>query len=164
MFITLPQRGDGLLFTVNAALHSSSQSIHQRAWFLPLVLQCRNKKPSLKEAKQPSDFRNQKAHSLTALFYSEKSHNAYKNWGLMEETHLCKASIDGPQSLLSRKCRTNSSRIKPIEESVPNSCGICTIKPNNVLESTTQTVALVTHQGAGHRSPAPPASRCSRDS
>ena len=94
--------------------------------FLPLVLQFRNKKPSLKEAKQPSDFRNQKAHSLIALFYSEESRNAYKNWGLMEETHLCKASIDGPQSLLSRKCRTNSPRIKRIDESLPNSCGMCT--------------------------------------
>ena len=50
--------------------------------FLPLLLQCRDKKPSLKEAKQPSDFRNQKAHSLTALFYSEESRNAYKSWRL----------------------------------------------------------------------------------
>ena len=75
----------------------------------------------------------------------------------MEETRLYKASIDEPQSLLSRKCRTNSPQIEPIEEIVPSSCGICIIKPINVLDSTTQTVALVTHQGPGHRSPAPPA-------
>ena len=128
-----------------------------RRGFLSLLLQCRDKKPSLKETKQPSDFRNQKAHSLTALFYSKESHNVYKSWGLTEETRLYKASIDGPQSLLSRKCRTNSPRIKPIEEIVPSSSGICTIKPMNVLDSTTQTVALVTHQGRGHRSPAAPA-------
>ena len=40
---------------------------------------------------------------------------------------------------------------------MPSSCGICTIKPINVLDSTTQTVALVTYQGRGHRSPAPSA-------
>ena len=31
------------------------------------------------------------------------------------------------------------------------------LNPENVRDSTTQTVALVTHQGPGHRSPAPPA-------
>ncbi|MEC8545215.1 MAG: hypothetical protein VXY89_16865, partial [SAR324 cluster bacterium] len=116
-----------------------------------------NDKISRTQTKRQTGFQNRKAHSLTALFYSKEFRNVYKSWGLTEETHLCKASIDGPQSLLSRKCRTNSSRIKPIEESVPSSCGICTIKPINVLDSTTQTVALVTHQGRGHRSPAPPA-------
>ena len=93
--------------------------------FLPIISKY-NDKISRTYTKQQADFRSQKAHSLTALFYSKEFHNVYKSWGLTEETRLYKASIDGPKSLLSRKCRTNSPRIKRIEESVPNSRGICT--------------------------------------
>ena len=93
-----------------------------RREFLFLLLQCRDKKPSLSRTKRPTDLRNQQALFLTPLFYTKDSH--YVDRGYLEgDTPLDKASIEGSLSPLSG---ASSQEIRLSEEILAEISGVCT--------------------------------------
>ena len=71
-----------------------------RRGFLSLLLQCRDKKPSLMRTKQPTDRRNQQAAFLTPLFYLKESQNVSQGLVSWNSADHEQALIDGSRSLL----------------------------------------------------------------
>ena len=71
-----------------------------RHGFLSLLLQCRDKKPSLMRTKQPTDRRNQQAAFLTPLFYLKESQNVSQGLVSWSSADHEQALIDGSRSLL----------------------------------------------------------------
>ena len=124
--------------------------------FLPQPPQCRGKKWSSRKTRQLADLQRNQAPAEVSLFYAKEAHSAYRHWDLKERTRLGKASIDRSRSVLAD---TSSQQIRPSLVIVATSSGVCAVRteqePNNVRDSTTQTVAWVTHQSA-HRPQASP--------
>ena len=126
---------------------------------LSLLLQFRAKQPSLIGTKQTTERQGQRVLLYLPLIYPKEVHNACEHWDL-ERTLPGKALIEGSQSPRSDNHGRNSPQHTPKNRELINHARISKTlwsKYRNVRDSTTQTVALVTHQGPGHRSPAPPA-------
>ena len=84
-----------------------------RHGFLPLLLQCRDKKPSVMRSKQRTDLRNQQAAFLTPLFYLKESQiviQSLREWNLSNHEQ---ALIDGSRSLLLENHGTNFPQCTP---------------------------------------------------
>ena len=126
---------------------------------LSLLLQFRAKQPSLIGTKQLAERRDQKVLLYLLLVYPKEVHNTCVHQDL-ERTRPGKALTEGSQSLRSGNLGRNSPQHTPKKGQLINPARISKTlwsKLCNVRDSTTQTVALVTHQVRGHRSPAPPA-------
>ena len=66
-----------------------------RHGFLPLLLRCRDGKPSALKSQKTTNLQTQKVGLLSALFYSKESLIPFENWELWKKLHHEQASIEG---------------------------------------------------------------------
>ena len=66
-----------------------------RHGFLPLLLRCRDGKPSALKSQRTTNLQTQKVRLLSALFYSKESLIPFENWELWKKLHHEQASIEG---------------------------------------------------------------------
>lgn len=126
---------------------------------LSILLQCHAKQPSLIGTKQLTEHRDQQVLLYSPLIYPREVHSTCEHWD-PEPTRPGKALTEGSQSLRSDNHGRNSPQRTPKNVESINPARISKTlwsRQCNVRKSTTQTVALDTHQGRGQRSPAPPA-------